>query len=271
MGLEWAVPIVGSVISGLFGGSNQASVNAMNAQIAREQMEFQERMSNTAHQREVADLRAAGLNPILSAGGSGSSTPSGSSATMHAYDPSQAIMSGVNSAMKLKEVDQKLVANTIRKSDQDILESKARSESLSAGLLKTAEEIRTMQSQQLVNAETVKKLGADTTNALLMNDVYRKQPELLAAQIGSYNAAAGLASANSAVAYKNVAVLEQQAAHITEQIKAMQAQYPKRDLEASFWDYFRSNPRQQPSPAGRDFFDNLDDTLRRWQHRLNNE
>ena len=54
--------------------------NAFNAQQVQNQMDFQERMSSTSHQREVKDLIAAGLNPVLSANG-GASTPSGSSAT----------------------------------------------------------------------------------------------------------------------------------------------------------------------------------------------
>lgn len=60
-----------------FALKTQASNNAWSAQQAQNQMDFQERMSSSAHQREVADLKAAGLNPVLSAGGSGASVPSG--------------------------------------------------------------------------------------------------------------------------------------------------------------------------------------------------
>jgi len=70
----------GDLLSGYFAYQGQKETNAANAEIAAQQMQFQERMSNTSYQRQVEDLKKAGINPMYGyMRASGASTPSGAS------------------------------------------------------------------------------------------------------------------------------------------------------------------------------------------------
>lgn len=72
----------GSLLSSVAQYGMQKDQQAFNAEQAQINRDFEERMSNTAYQRQVADMEAAGLNPAaIGATGGGSFTPSGAAAS----------------------------------------------------------------------------------------------------------------------------------------------------------------------------------------------
>jgi hypothetical protein len=126
-----------SIIGGLFG-------NSAKSKEAQKNRDFQERMARNAHQYEVEDLKAAGLNPALSAmGGNGAATPSGSTAAMD--DPftpavSSALQSRrINTEVKqIQAMVQKMSAETnqikqdteVKKETEELIKQQQKTEGL---------------------------------------------------------------------------------------------------------------------------------------------
>lgn len=91
-----ALPGIGSYLG-------QREANKTNREIAREEMAFQERMSSTAYQRAVEDMKLAGINPMLAYMQGGASSPAGATTTVE-----DAIGPAVSSAQHARRLSEEL-------------------------------------------------------------------------------------------------------------------------------------------------------------------
>jgi len=100
--------------SGLLSYMGSRQQNRENLARAREQMAFQERMSSTAYQRSMKDMKKAGLNPILAYQKGGASTPGGAAIpAVNEIEP--AVNTGLKAQMNVAQVDNVKEQNKVLK------------------------------------------------------------------------------------------------------------------------------------------------------------
>lgn len=156
--------------TGVLGYKGAKAQNAANAQQAAGQMDFQERMSNTAYQRQVADMKKAGINPMLSAKVGGASSPGGAQARMEntsaagtAAAMNSAQMANLAANTKKTNAEANVIEKTgLDKAYTDIGLTQAQGRKVKEEALKVSAEINNLKSQNAQIDYLIKETEART-------------------------------------------------------------------------------------------------------------
>lgn len=162
--------ILGSGIAGGIGAHSAASLNEQRIDLAREQMDFQERMSNTAYQRAMADMRKAGLNPILSARLGGASTPGGAQPQVLSLPAVQGMSSAMDVMRSTSQTS--LQDDQQRKIEQEIRSMKTTQNLTDAQVSQVGQTIRNLKTQMAKLKEETKGISFENVQRQIMSDFY---------------------------------------------------------------------------------------------------
>lgn len=135
-----------------FQADQQTDQFAMNREMAKEQMGFQERMSNTAYQRAVKDLKAANLNPMLAYTQGGASTPPGSGGSVGA---------GSGSSSRSDNAFSNFASSAL-----DMMRMRAEIKNIQSQTKLNEENAKVATSNVVVNANSAKRLQAETLRTI---------------------------------------------------------------------------------------------------------
>lgn len=182
-----------------------------------ETQDFQERMSNTAYQRAMSDMQAAGLNPMLAAKQGGADTPSGSAAVAGGGGMAHSGRSGQN-ALALSQIQ--LNSASVARTEAETDKIGAEAESIRQGTPTHAVTRDKMRQDISESVERVQKIIAETS-AVVQGEAASAASEKLMEQ-QARNLVEVIPQIRATVAHLKAQVLltGAQDAHLRQQIKA---------------------------------------------------